>query len=160
MSDQIFREGSVIDTAVSFDATTVRVGDELSPLVREITRTTIFIFSAAYFGTHRFHYDVEASRAQGFDDVIVTANLICSYFEQAVRAWTGDSTYLRVLEERSVVTAFAGDPLRITGSVGSVEQSSDGYLIACELNASSSSGQTASTCHVELLVPHAVVPSA
>src|ERR1700739_4667237 len=104
-----------------FDQAPLAVGDKIPRLTRHVTRTTVVIFNAAYYGTHRFHYDVEAARAEGFADVVVTANLICSYFEQAVRAFTGDAGYLRALEERSIAPAVAGATLVIEGAVTEVE---------------------------------------
>ena len=107
------------------------VGDEIPPLTRKVSRTTVFIFNAAYYGTHRFHYDVEAARAEGFADVVVTANLICSYFEQAVRGLTGDARYLRALEERSITPTVAGATLTIEGAVTEVERRADGTRFVC-----------------------------
>ena len=110
----------------------------------------MFIFNAAYYGTHRFHYDVEAARAAGFTDVVVTANLICSYFEQAVRAFTRDPRYLRVLAERSISPAVAGAALAIEGAVTEVEQRADGTRFVCELVATDQEGRRISTCRAEL----------
>jgi acyl dehydratase len=126
------------------------VGDRIPRLTRKVTRTTVFIFNAAYYGTHRFHYDVEAARAEGFADVIVTANLICSYFEQAVRGFTGDACYLRALEERSIAPAVAGATLAIEGAVTEVEQRADGTRFVCELVATDQEGRRISTCRAEL----------
>ena len=42
-----------------FDQAPLAVGDKIPPLTRSVTRTTVFIFNACYYGTHRFHYDVE-----------------------------------------------------------------------------------------------------
>ena len=110
----------------------------------------MFIFNAAYYGTHRFHYDVEAARAAGFGDVVVTANLICSYFEQAVRGFTGDAGYLRALEERSIAPAVAGATLVIEGAVTEVERRADGTRFVCELVAVDQDGRRISTCRAEL----------
>ena len=109
----------------------------------------MFIFNAAYYGTHRFHYDVEAARAAGFADVIVTANLICSYFEQAVRGFTGDAHYLRALEERSIAPAVAGSTLMIDGAVTEVERRADGTRFVCQLVATDREGRRISTSRAE-----------
>jgi hydroxyacyl-ACP dehydratase HTD2-like protein with hotdog domain len=126
-----------------FDQAPLAVGDKIPPLTRSVTRTTVFIFNASYYGTHRFHYDVEAARAEGFADVVVTANLVCSYFEQAVRGFTGDARYLRALEERSIAPAVAGATLTI-------ERRADGTRFACELVATDQEGRRISTCRAEL----------
>jgi acyl dehydratase len=126
------------------------VGEKIPPLTRHVTRTTVFIFNASYFGTHRFHYDVEAARAEGFDDVVVTSNLISSYFEQAVRGLTGDARYLRALEERSIAPAVAGATLVIEGEVTEVDRRADGVRLVCELTATDQEGRRISTGRAEL----------
>ena len=138
------------DPAPLADPALLAVGDEIPPLTRKVSRTTVFIFNAAYYGTHRFHYDVEAARAEGFADVVVTANLICSYFEQAVRGLTGDARYLRALEERSIAPAVAGATLTIEGTVTEVERRTDGTSFVCELVATDEEGRRISTGRAEL----------
>ena len=133
-----------------FDPAPLAVGDKIPPLTRKVTRTTVFIFNASYYGTHRFHYDVEAARAEGFADVVVTANLICSYFEQAVRSFTGDARYLRALEERSIAPAVAGATLVIEGEVTEVDRRADGTRFVCQLVATDQEGRRISTCRAEL----------
>jgi hydroxyacyl-ACP dehydratase HTD2-like protein with hotdog domain len=133
-----------------FDQAALAVGSKIPPLTRSVTRTTVFIFNASYYGTHRFHYDIEAARAEGFTDVVVTANLICSYFEQALRGFTGDTRYLRALEERSIAPAVAGATLTIGGGVTEVERRADGTHFVCELVATDQDGRRISTCRAEL----------
>jgi hydroxyacyl-ACP dehydratase HTD2-like protein with hotdog domain len=133
-----------------FDQAPLAVGDKIPPLTRSVTRTTVFIFNASYYGTHRFHYDIEAARAEGFADAVVTANLISSYFEQAVRGFTGDAQYLRALEERSIAPAVAGVALTIEGAVTEVERRTDGTRFVCELVATDQEGRRISTCRAEL----------
>jgi acyl dehydratase len=130
--------------------TAIREGDRIPPLTRQVTRVSVFIFSASYFGTHRFHYDVEDARAHGFPDVIVTSNLICSYFEQAVRRWSGDVTALRSLEERSVAPTFAGNTLTVEGEVTAVTRAEDQTTVSCSLTATNEEGAVVSRCVVEL----------
>lgn len=136
--------------SVGFDPATVAVGDKIPRLSRVVTRTTVFIFNASCFGTHRFHYDLDAARAEGFDDVIVTSNLIGSYFEQAVRRFTGQARYLRALEERSLAAAVAGVTLTIEGTVTHVERRADATRFACDLVATDQHGRRISTGRAEL----------
>ena len=138
------------DPAALFDLAALAVGDKIPRLTRTVTRTTIFIFNASYYGTHRFHYDVEAARAEGFDDVVVTSNLISSYFEQAVRRFTGDARYLRALQERSLAPAVAGVTLSIEGTVTEVERRGDATRFVCELTATDADGRRISVGRAEL----------
>jgi hydroxyacyl-ACP dehydratase HTD2-like protein with hotdog domain len=95
----------------------VRVGDELPPISRTPTRLTLFMFGVAYWTTHRIHYDVEAARAEGFDDVLVTAQLLSAYHVELLCRWTGDPHCIIELEERNMSAALAAETLTITGRV-------------------------------------------
>jgi hydroxyacyl-ACP dehydratase HTD2-like protein with hotdog domain len=98
-------------------ALSVAVGDVLTPFSRTPTRVTMFLFGVAYWTSHRLHYDVEAARAEGFDDVVVTSNLLSAYNVELLSRWTGDPQCVVELEERNVSPAVAGDPLTMTGRV-------------------------------------------
>jgi hydroxyacyl-ACP dehydratase HTD2-like protein with hotdog domain len=39
----------------------------------------MFLFGVAYWTSHRIHYDPEWARAEGFGDLLVTANLLSAY---------------------------------------------------------------------------------
>lgn len=101
-------------------ACSVKVGDVLPPLSRTPTRVTLFLFGVAYWTSHRLHYDVQAARAEGFDDVVVTANLLSAYNVELLSSWTGDPQCVLELEERNVSPAVAGERLTITGHVVSL----------------------------------------
>ncbi|ORW68099.1 hypothetical protein AWC23_21970 [Mycobacterium saskatchewanense] len=82
---------------------------------------SVFLFGVAYWTPHRIHYDVEYARAEGFDDVLVTANLLSAYNVQLLTSWTGDRQCVLELEERNVAPAVGGDALTVTGEVLHVE---------------------------------------
>lgn len=84
---------------------------------RRPTRVTLFLFGVAFWTPHRIHYDVEAARAEGFGDVLVTANLLSAYNVQLLTSWTGDPHCVLELEERNVAPALAGNALTVTGKV-------------------------------------------
>jgi 3-methylfumaryl-CoA hydratase len=111
----------------------IKVGDELPELRRTPTRVTLFMFGVAYWTTHRAHYDVEFARSQGFDDVLVTANLLSAYSAELVTSWAGPDSQLRSLEERSLSPAVAGDTVIARGTVTELEQTADGALVWCDI---------------------------
>jgi acyl dehydratase len=113
--------------------TDVKVGDVLPELRRTPTRVTLFMFGVAYWTSHRAHYDVEFARAQGFKDVLVTANLLSAYNAELVTSWAGAVGTLRSLEERSLSPAVAGDTVIARGTVVKVEDIEDGQLAWCDL---------------------------
>ena len=111
----------------------VTVGDELPGRVHTPTRLTLFLFGVAYWTPHRIHYDPEWARSEGYDDVLVTANLLSAYTAELLTEWAGDPGCLRTLQERNVAAAVAGDKLEITGRVAEVEPAPGGGLVRCDL---------------------------
>jgi hydroxyacyl-ACP dehydratase HTD2-like protein with hotdog domain len=111
----------------------VAVGAELPTLVRTPTRLTLFLFGVAYWTSHRIHYDVDWARAEGFADVLVTANLISAYSAELATTWAGAPGCLRALRERNLNAAFAGEELTVGGRVAALEPGADGGLVRCAL---------------------------
>jgi acyl dehydratase len=118
----------------------VAVGTELPTLVRTPTRLTLFLFGVAYWTSHRIHYDLEWARAEGFTDVLVTANLISAYSAELASTWAGDPGCLRALRERNLSAAFAGEELTVRGSVVALEPGADGGLVRCALRVTKADG--------------------
>ena len=122
----------------------VTVGDELPSRWHTPTRVTLFLFGVAYWTPHRIHYDVEWARAEGYTDVLVTANLLSAYSAELLTDWAGDPGCLRGLQERNLAPAVAGDSLEITGRVAEVEPAPDaaGGLVRCDLRVIKRDGTT------------------
>ena len=120
----------------------VRVDDALPALHRTPTRLTVFLFGTAYWTSHRIHYDVEAARAEGFSDVLVTANLLSAYNIELLTRWTGDPHCVIELEERNVTPALAGDALTISGTVVDVGESNGHSTARCSLLIARGDGDT------------------
>jgi acyl dehydratase len=132
------REGAASGSPRRF--ATVAVGDDIGSLRKTVTRLTLFLFGVAYFTAHRVHYDPEFSRAEGFDDVLVTANLLSAYSADLVGTWSGCSPALRSLEERNVAPAVAGDTVLVSGRVVDLEPRDNGGLVWCALEVSKQDG--------------------
>ena len=133
----------------------VEVGDVLPPLSRTPTRVTLFLFGVAYWTSHRLHYDVEAARAEGFDDVIVTANLLSAYNAELLSRWTGDPQCVLELEERNVSPAVAGEPLTITGHVVALGERDGRRTARCALSIAKDGGTTVVEGMALVLLPEA-----
>jgi hydroxyacyl-ACP dehydratase HTD2-like protein with hotdog domain len=126
----------------------VSVGDDLPTATRTPTRLTLFLFGVAYWTAHRVHYDVEQARAEGYDDVLVTANLLSGYLAALTTDWAGDPSCLRTLTERNVFPAVAGDELTIRGSV--TELIPDDGTVRCALTVEKSDGSVVVTAEATL----------
>jgi hydroxyacyl-ACP dehydratase HTD2-like protein with hotdog domain len=116
------------------------MSEALPVLHRRPTRLTVFMFGIAHFTPHRIHYDVETARAEGFDDVLVTANLLSAYNVELLTRWTGNPHCLVELEERNVSPAVAGDLLTITGRVLDVGVTDGRRTARCSLQITKGDG--------------------
>jgi hydroxyacyl-ACP dehydratase HTD2-like protein with hotdog domain len=135
----------------------VAPGDPLPVLHRTATRLTLFLFGVAYWTSHRIHYDLEAARAEGFDDVLVTANLLSAYNVELLTRWTGDPHCVLTLEERNVAPAFADEPLTVTGRVLEVGARGGATTARCSLLITKHHGTAVvSGTATVLLPPHTV----
>lgn len=114
--------------------------EALPVLHRRPTRLTMFMFGIAHFTPHRIHYDVETARAEGFEDVLVTANLLSAYNVELLTQWTGNPHCLVELEERNVSPAVAGDLLTITGRVLDVGVADGRRTARCSLQITKEDG--------------------
>jgi hydroxyacyl-ACP dehydratase HTD2-like protein with hotdog domain len=131
----------------------VRPGDQLPVLQRRPTRVTMFLFGVAYWTSHRIHYDVEAARAEGFDDILVTANLLSAYNVELLTSWTGDPFCVLELEERNVAPALAGDGLTVTGRVLDVAEAAGRRTARCALAITKTDATTVLTGEAVIILP-------
>jgi hydroxyacyl-ACP dehydratase HTD2-like protein with hotdog domain len=131
----------------------VRLGEELPSESHVVTRVTLFLFGIAYFTPHRIHYDVEYARGEGFDDVLVTANLLSAYSADLLARWAGDAAAVRSLEERNVAPATAGDALVVGGRVSDLEPGETGGLVWCDLYVNRADGARVIGARASLQLP-------
>lgn len=131
----------------------VRLGEELPRESHAVTRVTLFLFGIAYFTSHRIHYDVEYARDGGFDDVLVTANLLSAYSVGLLTRWAGDPTAVRSLEERNLAPAIAGDTVVVGGRVSALEPGEQGGLVWCDLYVDKADGTRVVGARASLQLP-------
>ncbi|MDT7773487.1 MAG: hypothetical protein QOC67_2411 [Pseudonocardiales bacterium] len=73
----------------------------------------MFLFGVAYWTSHRIHYDPEWARAEGFGDLLVTANLLSAYSVEGVAGWR-DTRVQRILAGSSeVMRHIVGRSMRL-----------------------------------------------
>lgn len=120
--------------------TDVRPGQQVPALRRKPTRVSVFLFGVAYWTPHRIHYDIEAAKAEGFGDVVVTANLLSAYSVEMLTRWTGDPQCVLELEERNHAPALAGESLTVTGQVLDIGETDGQRRARCSLRISKDDG--------------------
>ena len=97
------------------------VGDTLTPLEKNPTRTQLFRYSAITWNSHRIHYDAEHARSEGHPDVLVQSHMHGAVIQQLLMNWLGPDGELVGLSWSNVGRATPGQPLSVGATVISID---------------------------------------
>ena len=114
----------------------VSVGEELTPLRKEIDLPRMMAYGAATWDFIRVHYDADHARELGFSGPFVDGQMLGAFLAQQVQDWAGPGAFLRKLAFRNRVMVYPGDSLVCGGVVTSLHREDD--------DPSTSSGPTSS----------------
>ena len=98
----------------------VQVGEDLTPLVKEISMARMMAYGAATWDFIRIHYDADYARELGFDGPFVDGQMLGGFLTQHVQDWAGPEAFLRKLAFRNRVMVYPGDSLTCRGVVTGV----------------------------------------
>lgn len=97
------------------------VGDELTPLVLDMTATRIVAGALATRDFMPVHHDRDYANEQGAPDIfmnILSTNAYCSRF---LTDWAGPAAMVRSVAIRLGVPVFPGSTLTFTGTVAAID---------------------------------------
>lgn len=103
----------------------VSVGEELTPLHKEIDIAHMMAYGAATWDFIRMHYDADRARELGFPGPFVDGQMMGAFLAQQVQDWAGPGAFLRKVGFRNRVMAFPGDSLVCRGTVTAVYREGD-----------------------------------
>ena len=107
----------------------VRVGDELRPLVVDVTATVIVAGAIATRDFMPVHHDRDYAASQGSPNIFMNIISDTGYCSRFLTDWAGPETMVRKLAIRLGVPAYAGSTLQYTGAVtGKSEQDGEGRV--------------------------------
>lgn len=119
----------------------LHVGDAFPTLTVTVTRTQMFLYSAATYNGHRIHYDLSWARDQeGYDDIVVHGPLQAALLSRAITDWIGGAGRLRRLAVQNRGIAYPGDELRFSGEVSAARVEGDDHLIDLEVRGEKGDG--------------------
>tara|TARA_B100000446_G_scaffold76203_1_gene72203 strand:+ start:69 stop:497 length:429 start_codon:yes stop_codon:yes gene_type:complete len=98
----------------------IQIGDEITPLVKEIGMARMMAYGAATWDFIRLHYDADYARELGFESPFVDGQMMGGFLTQHVQDWAGPGAFLRKLAFRNRVMAYPGDSLTCHGVVTDV----------------------------------------
>jgi acyl dehydratase len=95
----------------------IAVGDELTPLVIDVTATVIVAGAVATRDFMPVHHDRDYANAQGAPDIFMNILSDTGYCSRFLTDWAGPDVMLRRLAIRLGVPVFPGHTLTYTGEV-------------------------------------------
>ena len=111
----------------------IQIGDEITPLVKEIGIARMMAYGAATWDFIRLHYDADYARELGFEAPFVDGQMMGGFLTQQVQDWAGPGAFLRKLAFRNRVMAYPGDSLTCRGVVTDVSTADEGGMVECDL---------------------------
>lgn len=115
---------SAITTPVRFFED-ISVGDEITPLCKQIDSAHMMAYGAATWDFIRVHYDADYIREHGFPGPFVDGQMMGAFLAQHVQDWAGSGGFLRKLGFRNRVMAYPGDSLVCRGTVAGLYREGD-----------------------------------
>lgn len=101
---------------------TVRVGDRLPGREYRPDEVQLFLYNAALWNAHRIHFDHPyATGVEGHEGLVVPGPLLGDWLTQCVLEWLGERDQLVSFEYSNRRLAYAGEALRTSGSVMSID---------------------------------------
>ncbi len=111
----------------------IQIGDEITPLVKEIGMARMMAYGAATWDFIRLHYDADYARDLGFEAPFVDGQMMGGFLTQHVQDWAGPGAFLRKLAFRNRVMVYPGDSLTCHGVVTDVSSTEEGGMVECDL---------------------------
>lgn len=111
----------------------IQIGDEITPLLKEIGIARMMAYGAATWDFIRLHYDADYARELGFEAPFVDGQMMGGFLAQQVQDWAGPGAFLRKLAFRNRVMAYPGDSLTCHGVVTEVSLTDEGGIVECDL---------------------------
>ena len=100
----------------------VRPGDELPPLIYQVTATTVVLGALATRDWRPMHHDhTFAVHRNGVRDIFLNTPNQAAWFERYLTDWTGPLGRPGRMRFRMKDSVFPGDTMRIAGTVRAVE---------------------------------------
>lgn len=114
------------------DVASIAVGDVVPVLERRIELPDMVAYAGATWDWHRLHYDPEYLAAKKVPAPVVDGQVFGAYLVEQLQDWLGPKAWVRTLEFRFKNLVFAGDTIRCSATVTTVEATDDGVLISVE----------------------------
>lgn len=130
MPDSALSSGTRLRPSV--DAARLFPGEPLPGWEHRFTEVDLVAYGAATWDWHRVHYDLEYARSRKLPGVLIDGQVYGAIFAKLANGWAGPGAFLSNMGLRMKSMAFAGDTLRATGEVKSVDAIDGAHRVQLE----------------------------
>jgi acyl dehydratase len=132
----------------------VRAGQELAPLVYDVTATTIVLGALASRDWRPMHHDHDfAVNRNGTRDIFLNTPNQAAWFERFLTDWSGPKGRLGRMKFRMKGSVFPADTMVLSGVVEDVSTDETGCGWASVLVTLSVDGETKTDCSARIALP-------
>jgi acyl dehydratase len=125
----------------------VAVGEELPPLVDEITYRRVVMNPGATWDYVPGHYDPDYARSQGQPTIYANSLHLFGLLDRAATEWAGPTAFLVRRAVRLLLSMYAGDTVTVAGTVTGKR---DGGLVDLALSVTNQDGAPCCTAELTL----------
>ena len=137
-------------------------GDELPPLVKEMTQEAINLFegSAGQSGPSQFTDEETARETLGTEGTVASGRMSLSFAIELLRKHFGSGVFNHTgtVDLRFLRPVRPGDTITFSGTVTGVTREVNGSRVSVEIKAENQRGDTTGVGHGSAVVPNAYLP--
>ena len=137
-------------------------GDELPPLVKEMTQEAINLFegSAGQSGPSQFTDEETARETLGTEGTVASGRMSLSFAIEMLRRFFGSEVYNHsgTVDLRFLRPVRPGDTITFTGNIVGVTREVNGSRVSVEIKAENQRGDTTGVGQGSAVVPNAYLP--
>ena len=138
------------------------VGDEVTPLVKEMTQEAINLFegSAGESGPSQFTDEETARQTLGTEGTVASGRMSLSFAIEMLRRFFGSDVYNHTgtVDLRFLRPVRPGDTITFTGKIVSLTREVNGSRVSVEIKAENQRGDTTGVGQGSAVVPNAYLP--
>lgn len=135
-------------------AAEVQVGQELPPLIHDVTATTVVLGALASRDWRPMHHDKDfAIHRNGVKDIFINTPNNAAWFERFISDWTGPKGRLGRMKFQMTTPVFPGDRMVLSGTVTEVTTDDTGCCWVGLDVAVSVDDQVSTSCKARVAVP-------
>ena len=141
----------------------IQIGDELSPVVKEMTQEAINLFegSAGQTGPSQFTDEHAARETLGTQGTIASGRMSLTFAIEMLRKHFGSEVFNHtgVVDLRFLRPVRPGDTITFSGKISEISKEANGSKVTVDIQARNQNGDTTGVGKGSAIVPNAYLPA-